>query len=728
MTASSYARILAGRPAVDFVGRDAETARLLAHAHSTSSGLLVLTAPGAGASELLRQTYDRLFHENHDAIPFYFTIRPSLGSAREIAESYLKEFIRQLVAYRRREPSIMRSMASLDELAELSLSVSGIWIDRLIATAQKASDGRDLIRTCLGAPLRAAAHEAKTVVMIDDLHLVNEVEGGAIVLDELSDLFTHAGVPFVFSGYRRFLFGRVDAPRMELDNLEFPAAGKLVEVFAKEAGIPVSEQSRDLLAVQTNGNPSRLRHLIRTAQDTGAVLDSFESVEKIYTDALLGGRIAIEFDRTFSRACGSPERERRVTGVLAQMQASESARLEIELFRRRLMLDEAATGPLLERLSVNELVRLSPAHVEAVTDDVVLADYIATRDRLARSESRAAVFGETMTRFIKRAPELMAKIYRADAAIGVRQVLGAFDGRQVPTSLLDYREFRDELKGLVDAEAYQKAVDSGSKTRLPRIFFTTAASNFYAPLVKIAEAEHAAIALGFEARDDDPNCEIVWIAAEIQSRLEASREVAEFWCDRLEAAAVMCDFQAFRLWLISPEGFTTDALDLLKRRNAYGSSRRQVSLLRRFLNAPPAASDALAANEYEIVIPMDADAELIAAHSVEEIARRHNLDSKSINQIKTALVEACINASEHSLSPDRKIYQRFRVEDDRVVLTVSNRGLRLASHAVGEPSQEGRRGWGLRLMRNLMDEVSIEEVDDGTRIVMTKFTSAPRAA
>ena len=359
-----------------------------------------------------------------------------------------------------------------------------------------------------------------------------------------------------------------------------------------------------------------------------------------------------------------------------------------------------------------------------MTDDVVLADYVGTRDRLAKSETRAAVFGDSLTQFVKRAPELMAKVYRVDAAVGVRQVLGAFDGRQVPTSLLDYQEFRDELKGLIDAEAYEKAAKLDSKTRLPRIFFTTAASHFYAPLVKIAEAEHAAIALGFETREDVPNREIVWIAAEIESKLEASRDVTEFWCDRLEAAAVMCDFKAFRLWLISPEGFTSEALDLLKQRNAYGSNRRQVTLLRRLLDAPRATSDALSANEYEIVIPMDADAELIAAHSVEEIARRHKLDPKSINQIKTALVEACINASEHSLSPDRKIYQRFRIEDDRVVLTVSNRGLRLASNAKGEPSQEGRRGWGLRLMRNLMDEVSIEEVDDGTRIVMTKFRNA----
>ena len=726
MKAPSYARILAGRPAVDFIGRDAQTERLLAHAHS-SSGLLLLTAPGAGGSEFLRQTYDRLFHEHHDTIPFYFAIRPSLGPPGDIAEAFLKEFIRQLVAYRRREPSIMRSMVGLDELAELSLSVSGIWIDRLIATAQKASDGRDLIRTCLGAPLRAAEHEAKTFVIIDDLHLLQEIEGGMAVLDELTDIFTHSGVPFVFSGYRRFLFGRVDAPRMELENLEFPAAGKVVEVLAKEGGVPLSEQARDLVAVQTNGNPSRIRHLIRSAQDAGAPLDSFESVEKVYTDAILGGRLAVELDRVLSSVCGTVERERRVVAILAELYGTEFSRLDLELFRRRLMLDEKESDALIQRLSVNEIVRLSPAHIEGMTENIVLADYIATRAQLAGANSRAAVVGDALARFINRAPELMANLYRRDAAIGVRGVLGAFDGRRVPTSMLDYGQFRDELKGLVDADAYEKAVALDAKTRLPRIFFTTAASHFYAPLVKIAEAEHAAIALGFEAREDDPNGEIVWIAAEIESKLEASRAVAEFWCDRLEAAAVMCDFKAYRLWLISPEGFTSDALDLLKSRNVFGSSRRQVTLLRRFLDAPAAASDELAANEYEIVIPMDADAELIAAHSVEEIARRHNLDPKSINQIKTALVEACINASEHSLSPDRKIYQRFRIEDDRVVLTVSNRGLRLASHAVGEPSEEGRRGWGLRLMRNLMDEVTIEEVDDGTRIVMTKFTTA-RAA
>ena len=119
---------------------------------------------------------------------------------------------------------------------------------------------------------------------------------------------------------------------------------------------------------------------------------------------------------------------------------------------------------------------------------------------------------------------------------------------------------------------------------------------------------------------------------------------------------------------------------------------------------------------------MGEDTELIAAHAVEEIARRHRFTSKAINQIKTALVEACINATEHSHSPDRKIYQKFSIEKDKIVITISNRGLRLADKKAKEiKPDEGRRGWGLKLMQTLMDEVKFEQVDDGTRISMVKY-------
>ena len=180
------------------------------------------------------------------------------------------------------------------------------------------------------------------------------------------------------------------------------------------------------------------------------------------------------------------------------------------------------------------------------------------------------------------------------------------------------------------------------------------------------------------------------------------------------------------MWLVAPEGFSPGALELLTENNSIGSSRRQLTFLREVLRGEVSNGSA---HEYEIVIPIGDETELIAVHAVEEIARRGSFPTRAINQVKTALVEACINAAEHSLSPDGKIYIKFALFEDRLTLIVSNRGLRLADK-FREPSPESidistetRRGWGLSLMRTLMDEVRVEAVDDGTRIVMTKLRS-----
>ena len=132
-----------------------------------------------------------------------------------------------------------------------------------------------------------------------------------------------------------------------------------------------------------------------------------------------------------------------------------------------------------------------------------------------------------------------------------------------------------------------------------------------------------------------------------------------------------------------------------------------------------------------MILPMGEDNELLAASTVEQIARRLNFRPEAINQIKHAIVEAYINAAEHSLSPDRKIYQRFRVESDRLVITISSRGV-VPSNLAAQSTERGtevdeseaakeRRGWGLKLIRSLMDEVEFERVDEGTSLRMTKY-------
>jgi anti-sigma regulatory factor (Ser/Thr protein kinase) len=72
------------------------------------------------------------------------------------------------------------------------------------------------------------------------------------------------------------------------------------------------------------------------------------------------------------------------------------------------------------------------------------------------------------------------------------------------------------------------------------------------------------------------------------------------------------------------------------------------------------------------------------------------------------------------------------------VVTVSSRGVVPAGlfeqngenggpNNGGEPGPgRARRGWGLKLIRSLMDEVEFERVDDGTRLRMTKYLRKPQ--
>jgi serine/threonine-protein kinase RsbW len=204
------------------------------------------------------------------------------------------------------------------------------------------------------------------------------------------------------------------------------------------------------------------------------------------------------------------------------------------------------------------------------------------------------------------------------------------------------------------------------------------------------------------------------------------------WLHLFESVATQSGFLRTQMWLIANEGFSAEATELLRARGAYGSSRRQFELLAsRLLEGSAGQQQPDNTNEFVLILPMGAENELLAATAVEQVARRLNFTAEAINQIKTAVVEACINASEHSLSPDRKIYQRFRVENDKLVITISSRGIlpaNITEHDQGEQRTQNqprrsdeRRGWGLKLIQTLMDEVEFERVDEGTSLRMTKY-------
>lgn len=743
---SAGRRILSRVSPEEFLGRGdalAEITGLAPHANA-SGGLLVLAAPGAGASELLRQAYDKLFRQHGTASPIYFQWSRKDRTVALAARRFLHCFLAQLVAHRRDDATFVNAPPPVRDLIDLADPSDYEWIERLVEAFERARDRADeraLVHLCLSAPLVAAAHGARSVVLFDDVHAVEKLKGEISLGMEIARVAVHADVPFVLSGLRRGLLDVLnggDSPTrfdsfqtINLDNLSDADARTLIERDAYARRVAVNDQTRDLIVQQFAGNPYYITSFVQAAQRNHIELTSFLNCQRLYVDELLGGRINRRFGVILEEIAPVLTTRRALVRVLYDSAANAGGKSPAEAWRRRLELEPEQLYPVMNALHTHELASFNATFME-ISSAAVWRDYLKASYRLqVAAEPRALVVAETLLETLKRAPQTMARHYRRASALGLRELLARFEEQRVPASLLHYERFSRAFKGL-DAEEIAARLDAETDLiRLPQIVHAASCESFHAPMRQVCDEERCAVAHGFDAAPYTDANEVVWLAAEIEGKMEIGRALTEIWCDRLAQVANACGFRRARLWLVSPEGFTAEACELLNEREAFGSSRQQLEMLTGRLSPEGAGVEASTEppDEFEMVIPMGDDTELIAAHTVEQIARRLNFQHEAINQIKTALVEACINASEHSLSPDRKIYQRFRVESDKLVVTVSSRGVRLpnaqpAQHSNGgDPTGDnaGRRGWGLKLIRTLMDEVEFERVDDGTRLRMTKF-------
>lgn len=725
MANETLSKILARQTPEDFIGREAELEALMSPAAAGDAGgcTVLLAAPGVGSSELLKQAFDRFFREQ-SVMPVYFSIDRADRTAESTARRFLYQICLQAAAFGRRDPRIIKYSPPPEDLDKIARPADAAWMERVITILRRAGpaeEGEYRLASNFGAAVRAA--EAGPIVfLIDHLSEADFIEGGEALVRAFDGICGFPNAEFVFSTLRRRRPEFSQYREEQIGPLDRVLSGHIADSQARLAGLRISEQARDLIAAQTGGRIASVISLIRSAAKSGTHLESFRQVQSVYTDELTGGDTARYFDRILRDAAAEPEFQKNIVGILYDLFRGEASNFPAERWERLSGLGERASRALCI-LNTRELLTVSHGQISAASGDTLLADYIDSRYRLERgSGSRALIVGDSLSNSLKRAPELMAEFYRRSTALGLRELLARFETVEIPAALLDYGKFRDEYKGADDEEVFSRIEHGPDFVSLPQIVQSVYTESIFKPISQFIERERSAVGRGFNGRRYSNEEEIAWIAAEIDSKLEASAELAESWCDRLEAAASACGFARFKIWLVAPEGFTAAALEKLAARGAIGSSRQQIELLRHFLDRGRSPQRNKPGEEYEIVVPMGNETELIAANAVEDIARRHNMDAKSINQIKTALVEACINAAEHGHSPDRKIYQKFAFGDDKITITISNRGVRLADkrRPAGEPS-DGRRGWGLDLMRRLMDEVTVEDVDDGTMISMTKY-------
>lgn len=131
----------------------------------------------------------------------------------------------------------------------------------------------------------------------------------------------------------------------------------------------------------------------------------------------------------------------------------------------------------------------------------------------------------------------------------------------------------------------------------------------------------------------------------------------------------------------------------------------------------------------KMTLPKIPDIELVAVEGLERLARHMAISAENIGDAKILVTEAVVNALEHSGDKGPSVRVEFHLASDELVIFVRDYGEGFEPSEVEDPDiaqklgSKNKRGWGLKLMRELSDDLKIESNKHGTKITITKHLS-----
>lgn len=135
----------------------------------------------------------------------------------------------------------------------------------------------------------------------------------------------------------------------------------------------------------------------------------------------------------------------------------------------------------------------------------------------------------------------------------------------------------------------------------------------------------------------------------------------------------------------------------------------------------------------EIFLPSTLGYEKVARGAAEAVAEEMGFSADRIEDLKTAVSEACMNAIEHGNleSGTASVTVYLTAEKEQLEISVADEGLASMPDEIPKPGRlgEDNRGWGMFFISQMVDEVEITRLPNGgNRVKMVIFLRPPESA
>ena len=730
-----------------FYGREEELAALLRVCQEGKSGvgasIMIFGPPNVGKTSLLLKLKHDLQSLTEGAapprpFPFYFSFSKILSHPLALSQHFLQEFLWQtLVFLGESPPAAFDAVAMCERLSSLGLTDCR---ELLIAHRRfsERGDGLSALVSAVSFPFSTGGGIFYPVFLFDDFQYTSKLQGipdGAI-LSILRPYIKSGNFPIIISGSspghvtsslkREGLFGTFQL--VEVGGLSRHASESLWASLFERRKIQMPAHIQARAAARLGHVPVYQRMFAEEVSFRSAQVTDEIGFENLFALSITEGQLNRYWREFFENSF--PDRLDRARAIKF-LKRVVCDRFPLDTYEGALSLLGTSPEDGVRILSALEFKGLLKSDFEQLRfiDDPVLADFLywAFERGVAGKSSSQVAAAMVQSKLARSAPG-DEEGERDKLLNTAKELMRRWDCREVPMMLFRFGSFRERFGGKGLLEVVIGMEREPQKMRLPKI---SSVSTGYRTRRRGPRLDFDLVAYGFlDAEFSEENL-VIW-AVDVNGEPTLTAMAVEHFENRCRLLSLEMGLKVrqFQKWILFEGGVDPAALELSSRYDILLTHRSQMRI---FLNLfgmdeigvqaeerkPPETPKGPEPLEFELVLPMKADTEVVAARVAEEVASYASLDKDSVDRIKMALIEACINAFEHSGAESGKVRLRYVLSPDKIELYVQDEGKGFRGGRTDESRRN--RGWGLKLIRELVDEVEIMTGDKGTIVRMVKY-------